>query len=727
MVRPWALAHSRPAFGLWLAYDVSTGDPDRTSHQPADFVDPTAEPPRNGVALMDGLCRAGSLSGASFHNGELCMTRVSLSTLIASAGLAAAAHAQTTFPETEGNDSKSLANGPFTLASGDMLTGNSTSSSSAGLDYFLVKTATAPLAIYRHRLAITTSGTAGHTGTIRGLTQTAGAINSGTDAAVQTSVSGSTPPRFVQWYGFGKNEQIYYRVTGTGSTLSDYTATLETTPVTVVDAGTYFGGSITIERAAGVTTDTDLWVYDGALTAMPDYGNDTPNSLTRTFAPGTYYVAFSNANVANDQPAATGDTNLTANVLDFPDAVANSSTTTSAALAIRLSDSYGPLDTPAPKTEAFQVVWVRFTVSAAAPASGACCMPDGTCVTRRGASCSLLGGAYQGDGSSCSLVACPQPGACCMPDYTCSILSSGQCATASGTYQGNGTACAACPAPAPGTVAILAATTADDIADVQSRLTGTGLFPQVVVVSNVQTATPSLAYLQQFSALLTWSNQNYASGAALGDVLADYVDAGGGVVTAIFTNTSTTANRFLAGRWDTTYQIIPNGGGTTSGARTLGTIVIPGHPLMNGVSTLATSSTSFSPTQTTLTPHGLLVAQWDNNKVLAAVSSTRPRRVDIGLYPPSTTSNSTGWVPTSDGARFMANALLYAGRPLNTCYANCDASTAAPVLNVADFTCFLQKFAAGDAYANCDSSTAAPVLNVADFTCFLQKFAAGCQ
>jgi hypothetical protein len=60
------------------------------------------------------------------------------------------------------------------------------------------------------------------------------------------------------------------------------------------------------------------------------------------------------------------------------------------------------------------------------------------------------------------------------------------------------------------------------------------------------------------------------------------------------------------------------------------------------------------------------------------------------------------------------------------CYANCDASTAAPVLNVGDFTCFLQRLAAGESYANCDSSTAAPVLNVGDFTCFLQRFAAGC-
>jgi len=60
------------------------------------------------------------------------------------------------------------------------------------------------------------------------------------------------------------------------------------------------------------------------------------------------------------------------------------------------------------------------------------------------------------------------------------------------------------------------------------------------------------------------------------------------------------------------------------------------------------------------------------------------------------------------------------------CYANCDASTSPPVANVADFTCFLQKFAASDPYANCDNSTSPPVINVADFTCFLQKFAAGC-
>jgi hypothetical protein len=60
------------------------------------------------------------------------------------------------------------------------------------------------------------------------------------------------------------------------------------------------------------------------------------------------------------------------------------------------------------------------------------------------------------------------------------------------------------------------------------------------------------------------------------------------------------------------------------------------------------------------------------------------------------------------------------------CYPNCDGSSQPPVLNVADFSCFLQRFAAAHPYANCDQSTQPPVLNVADFSCFLQKFAAGC-
>jgi hypothetical protein len=79
----------------------------------------------------------------------------------------------------------------------------------------------------------------------------------------------------------------------------------------------------------------------------------------------------------------------------------------------------------------------------------------------------------------------------------------------------------------------------------------------------------------------------------------------------------------------------------------------------------------------------------------------------------------SGFLPASSIARFGCPASA-------ACYANCDRSTTAPLLNVADVVCFQQRFAAGDPYANCDGSTVPPVLNVADFVCFQQRFAAGC-
>ena len=68
------------------------------------------------------------------------------------------------------------------------------------------------------------------------------------------------------------------------------------------------------------------------------------------------------------------------------------------------------------------------------------------------------------------------------------------------------------------------------------------------------------------------------------------------------------------------------------------------------------------------------------------------------------------------------NTFEFVARPV-ACYADCDGSGS---LNVLDFACFLNTFAAGDPYANCDGSTAPPVLNVNDFGCFLNRFAAGC-
>jgi hypothetical protein len=92
---------------------------------------------------------------------------------------------------------------------------------------------------------------------------------------------------------------------------------------------------------------------------------------------------------------------------------------------------------------------------------------------------------------------------------------------------------------------------------------------------------------------------------------------------------------------------------------------------------------------------------------------------------------------TSTSVQIAAGTGQYVGLLTlgSVCYANCDGSTAAPVLNVDDFTCFINEYASAQtlpheqqvtAYANCDGSTIAPALNVDDFTCFINEFAQGC-
>lgn len=289
------------------------------------------------------------------------------------------------FTEVEPNDSKLLATPVVLTGVGDTITGLSTGSSTTvpgtgSADYYRVTTAPAALGIYKHTLAISTAGTAGHTGTIRGLLQSAGVINPVSDSAFQSSSTSTTagiPARSNVWYGFGKAESIYYRVSGGTATTVDYVSTFSSTPVVATNVGSFTTGPITISTVGQTTVDTDLWVYDSAFNAIPTYGNDDESVagggtgttlqslLTRTYAPGTYYLALSNFGVANDQAAALDDDFRSGTVLDFPNAIANSSTTINLDLDFLIGPAGGAL-TPvsALKVSGFDVNFYQFTVTA---------------------------------------------------------------------------------------------------------------------------------------------------------------------------------------------------------------------------------------------------------------------------------------------------------------------------------------------------------------------------
>src|SRR6185369_17422365 len=100
-------------------------------------------------------------------------------------------------------------------------------------------------------------------------------------------------------------------------------------------------GPITISSVGmGIMTDTEYWVYDGNFNAIPGYGNDdTPppggavqSTLTRFFGAGTYYLAVTAFNLANEQPSPGDDGFVSGTVLDFPNAILSSAAAAGAAV-----------------------------------------------------------------------------------------------------------------------------------------------------------------------------------------------------------------------------------------------------------------------------------------------------------------------------------------------------------------------------------------------------------
>ena len=62
------------------------------------------------------------------------------------------------------------------------------------------------------------------------------------------------------------------------------------------------------------------------------------------------------------------------------------------------------------------------------------------------------------------------------------------------------------------------------------------------------------------------------------------------------------------------------------------------------------------------------------------------------------------------------------------CYADCDQTTGAGVLDIFDFLCFQDSFVNADPYAcDCDTITGNGVCDVFDFLCFQDSFVGGCR
>ncbi|MSP61794.1 MAG: hypothetical protein EXR72_15965 [Myxococcales bacterium] len=195
--------------------------------------------------------------------------------------------------------------------------------------------------------------------------------------------------------------------------------------------------------------------------------------------------------------------------------------------------------------------------------------------------------------------------------------------------------------------------------DIQSKLVATAAF-QAVDVFAANFATPTLATLQKYNAVLVYSHNAFQDPVALGNNLADYFDGGGRVVLANFSNVTGFGKLQVAGRWTQAngYLLIGPATGTYTAEAAAITISEPGTPLVAGVTKL-TAPSGFKVNGAVLNG-ATIVAKWGSgaNLIVRGVKAGKPL-VQLNMFPPSATVNAGSW--SGDGAIIMKNALLWRG------------------------------------------------------------------
>lgn len=169
----------------------------------------------------------------------------------------------------------------------------------------------------------------------------------------------------------------------------------------------------------------------------------------------------------------------------------------------------------------------------------------------------------------------------------------------------------------------------------------------------INTGTPTLAFLQQFDSVLVWTNAYPADPTLLSNTLADYADAGGGVVISTFWGQEVPNS----GRLNTTgYNPLTNGVTDAYNLHTLGAFNAA-SPLMAGVTSLTSPyyNGDYAPG---LDAGATLVASWNDGRPLVAINAAQ-NVIAVTLFP----SVATYAHASGDYRQLFGNALAFSGAP----------------------------------------------------------------
>ena len=202
----------------------------------------------------------------------------------------------------------------------------------------------------------------------------------------------------------------------------------------------------------------------------------------------------------------------------------------------------------------------------------------------------------------------------------------------------------------------------------RSALLATGLFDasEITIVSGSNTS-PSLVDLTPYDALLVWTNYSPDTAESWGNVLADYVDAGGGLVLAAASFSSGTAPQ----DWDIAGTIMTSGyspftpadESTTDPSETMDwPALVPGHAVFDGISAAPRFwvNSSYSDPILDSGATTLAVDNSANSIKLVAINSAG-NIIGLNMYPGG--MDNSPW--NAEARRLVANALIVVPEPIS--------------------------------------------------------------
>ena len=189
---------------------------------------------------------------------------------------------------------------------------------------------------------------------------------------------------------------------------------------------------------------------------------------------------------------------------------------------------------------------------------------------------------------------------------------------------------------------ILLITSRDYPTEIQNLLLS---FPDIAVVDifDAYYVAPTLNHILSYDAAIVMNNPPFGDPVGLGDVLADYADAGGGVILTI---ASFASGWEVQGRFLTDGYIPFNIGFGPAGSAVLGNFNAS-HPIMYGV----TTATGGLLADVTVTSGAELIAEWNNSFPFVATKGRNVAAVNIYV------TNSGCW--TGDIPQVLHNAVCW--------------------------------------------------------------------